>query len=232
MNLPEKINKLISHLELSEICSEEELKYLIRNIQLNVSDIVDYANFRHPLTESYGRNILYESGKLEIVVMTWNEGDFTSIHDHGAAKWAVVCSYGNIQNTLFDIKNNKILLSVNQQLSANEITILDNKAIHQMGNRGYRPAISLHFYYTPEPVKGVTANARNFDLYENKTYIANGGAFLVLDPKNIVNETACPEFDKELYYKQLEIRKDFTDKCCPLRTRKVYKSTQNNIFYG
>jgi hypothetical protein len=218
MNIPEKIDNLISLLEQNDIKSEDELYSELKNTNLAISDISNYINFRHSLTESYGRNVIYESKKLEIVVMSWNVGDYTSIHDHGAAKWGLVYSFGAIQNTLFEIVNNKIKIAKEQVLKSGEIIILDNSHIHQMGNPNFRPTISLHIYYTQKAEKGVTAEARNFDLYNKKVYKANGGAFLLLSKENIVAEEKCPSFDHTLFEKQYEIRRNFMDKCCPVNT--------------
>ncbi|MCF6242692.1 MAG: cysteine dioxygenase family protein, partial [Bacteroidales bacterium] len=175
--------------------------------------------------------IIYESEKLEIVTMSWNTGDYTSIHDHGQAQWGLVLSFGAVQNTVFDIIDNELILIEEQILNAGETTILDNSAIHQMGNSNFRPSISLHIYYSKKTEKGVTAEARNYDLYENKIYIANGGAFLLLSKENIVSEEKCPNYDQSLYEKQFTIRRNFLDKCCPVNMRKNYQSSQINSHY-
>ena len=231
MNIPEKINNLIFFLEHNDIKSEDDLYYMVKNMNLKISDISNYINFRHSLSESYGRKIIYESKKLEIVTMSWNVGDFTSIHDHGAAQWGLVYSFGAIQNTVFKIVNNKIRVTEEQILNSGEITILDNSDIHQMGNANLRPSVSLHIYYTQKAEKGVTAGARNFDLYNNKVYKANGGAFLLLSEDNIVTEEECPSFDRSLYEKQFAIRRNFMDKYCPVSTRISEKTNQISSRY-
>ncbi len=227
MNIPEKIKRLILLLEHTDVKSEDELNYIVNNMHINISDISGYINFRHPLNESYGRKTIYESEKLEMVTMSWNKGDFTSIHDHGQAQWGLVLSFGAVENTIFNLTNNKLIVIEEQILNAGEITILDNSAIHQMGNSNLRPSVSLHIYYSNKSEKGVTAEARNYDLIENKIYRANGGAFLILAKENIVSEEKCPDYDQALYEKQFVIRRNFIDKCCPINMRKKYSSSIN-----
>ncbi len=229
MNIPDKLKRLISLLEHTDVKSEDELNYIVNSMHINIADISDYINFRHPLNESYGRKIIYESKKIEMVTMSWNIGDFTSIHDHGQAQWGLVLSFGAVQNSIFEISKHKLMLIDEQILNAGEITILDNSAIHQMGNSNLRPSVSLHIYYTQKSEKGVTAEARNYDLYDNKIYKANGGAFLLLAKENIVSEEKCPDYDQALYEKQFVIRRNFIDKCCPVNMRKKYPSTSINI---
>ncbi len=230
MNIPEKILNLIEYLEKKNNLSENELEYTVKNAGINVSDIDNYINFRHLLSESYGRKIIYESKKLEIVTMSWNVDDFTSIHDHGAAQWGLVLAFGAVQNTTFELKEGKIQMLDEQVLKKGEISVLNHTSIHQMGNPGFRPAVSLHIYYTQNPLNGVTAEARNFDLYEQKVYRATGGAFLQLPEESISSVEKCPSFDNDLYNKQLHIRRIFMDRCCPF-TRLRENSTQTNAYY-
>lgn len=180
MEIPDKIKNLVLLLENNNICSEDDLYHLVKNMQLKISDLSNYIHFNHSYSESYGRKIIYESKKLEIVTMSWNKGDFTSIHDHGTAQWGLIYSFGTIQNTIFKIINNKIKIIKEQTLNNREIIILNNTDIHQMGNINLKPSVSLHIYYTSKPDRGVTTEARNFDLCNKKVYRANGGAFLTL----------------------------------------------------
>lgn len=231
MNEAQKIKHLILLLEHKDIKSETEFHDIVNRLNLSISDISKYINFSHPLNESYGRKVIYESKKIEIVTMSWNTGDFTSIHDHGQAQWGLVLSFGAVQNTIFEIRNNKLTEIDEQILHAGEITILDNSAIHQMGNQNLRPSVSLHIYYSQNAKKGVTSEARNYDLYKNKVYKANGGAFLVLSEESIVSEEKCPDYDYSLYEKQLSIRRSFLDKCCPVNIRNKKKSTSIKSHY-
>ncbi|RLD82299.1 MAG: hypothetical protein DRJ07_08325 [Bacteroidetes bacterium] len=212
LQIPKKINSLVQYLESKQNISVNELLWSIKSLNINLSDIGDYINFNHDIHESYGRSVIYESNKVEIVLMSWNKEDYTSIHDHGYAQFGAVYSFGDIQNNYFKIENNT-LKKVNETiLKKGEITIIDNNSIHQMGNPYKKPTLSLHVYYTNKNVKSVTGEARNFDLYSQTVYRANGGAFLDIPKKDIVSTENCPGFDNKMYDNYLKILQQFLNK--------------------
>jgi len=96
VQIPEKIRRLSQYLENKKKITDKELLYAIKNLNLSISDIGTYVNFNHNINQSYGRFVIYESNKVEIVLMSWNHEDYTSIHDHSYAQWGAVFSFGNI----------------------------------------------------------------------------------------------------------------------------------------
>jgi hypothetical protein len=84
-----RLNELIGVIEnqISSIASfsNDQLISLIKQFNLTVDDLASYQAFDHPLTESYGRKVVYHSDRLKVMVMSWNSGDFTAIHDHQPA---------------------------------------------------------------------------------------------------------------------------------------------------
>lgn len=212
MQTPKKINELVRYLERRNGISDKELLSAIRNLNIKLADIDAFICFDHKVNESYGRRVIYESNKVEIVVMSWNKGDFTSIHDHGSAQWGAVCSFGDIQNSCFKIEDNKLNKTSESILREGEITIVDHSVIHQMGNPFSKAAISLHVYYTDKKVESVTGKARNFDLYSQLVYLANGGAFLDIPEENIVSTEKCPQFNNSLYDNYIDILQQYMSK--------------------
>lgn len=209
MQTPLKINELAQYLESKNEISDKELISAIRNLDIKLTDIGSYICFNHSINESYGRKVIYESNKVEIVAMSWNKGDFTSIHDHGSAQWGAVCAFGDLQNTCFEIEDERLKKTDESTLREGEMTIVDHSAIHQMGNPFNMAAISLHIYYTNKKVESVTGKARNFDLYSQIVYRANGGAFLDIPEKNIVSKEKCPNFNASLYDNYLAILQQY-----------------------
>ncbi len=220
--IPLKIQKLVQYLENKKEVSEKDLLSSIKKSDINISDIGNYVCFNHSIHESYGRSIIYESNKVEIVLMSWNKEDYTSIHDHGYAQWGAVYAFGNIQNSCFKIENNTLKKLSQTTLKKGEIAIVDHSSIHQMGNPYNKPALSLHVYYTNKNVENVTGEARNFDLYSQTVYKANGGAFLDIPEKDIVRKEKCPGFDKNLYNNYVNILQQYMNK-------RSYKNISGNL---
>ncbi len=209
---PEKINNLAQYLENQKNVSDRELIFAIKKLNVSLTDIANYVNFNHDITESYGRSVIYKSNKVEIVLMSWNKEDFTSIHDHGNTQWGAVYSFGNIQNNCFKIENNKLEKISQTVLKKGEIAIVDNKSIHQMGNPFERPTLSLHIYYTNKNGESVIGKARNFDLHSQIVFRAKGGAFLDIPEKNIISKEKCPDFDRKIYDNYIKILQQYQNK--------------------
>jgi len=212
LQIPVKIQKLVQYLESENEISEKDLLNSIKCLDITISDVGDYLSFNHSINESYGRSVIYESSKVEVVVMSWNRGDYTSIHDHGYAQWGAVYAFGNLLNSYFKIENNTLKKLSETILEKGEIAIIDNSSIHQMGNPYNKPAISLHVYYTNKNVKSVTGEARNFDLYSDTVYKANGGAFLDIPDKDVVSKEKCPKFNNKVYESYIKILQQYLNK--------------------
>ncbi|NJO90904.1 MAG: hypothetical protein HC831_19535 [Chloroflexia bacterium] len=161
------------------------------------------------MNESYGRYVLYNSSELEVVVMSWNKGDYTSIHDHGAAQWGAVLCFGRIEHTTFSLQNQTLTISNNEYFNDTDICLVTNQLIHQMGNPFDKPTMTLHFYGTRAGGNEVTENARNYDPVKNKVYYANGGAFLEIAEQNIMQVEECPSFQSEIYHRSVKIFSDY-----------------------
>ena len=55
----------------------------VLDANLRAEDLTAWADFDHPVEDSYGRRLVYDGGDFEIMVMSWAPGDFSAIHDHG-----------------------------------------------------------------------------------------------------------------------------------------------------
>ena len=202
---PGKIKLLIEDIIKKDCYTKHELLKLLKNTKLSFADIKSFENFNHHPDESYGRHVLFNSPKLEVVVMSWNTGDYTSIHDHGSTQWGAVVCFGQIEHTCFELQNQRLCISNKDILTSNEICLVSNKLIHQMGNPFKSPAMTLHIYGTDHCATEVTASAKNYDPLQNKVHYANGGAFLELPDKMVTHTAEGPLVQGEIFHTSAKI---------------------------
>ncbi|MEZ4686290.1 MAG: hypothetical protein R3B47_09550 [Bacteroidia bacterium] len=75
-------------------------KELVLRADVKVEDMMHFADFNHPLEDGYGRNLVVDNGNFEVMVMSWNPGDYSSIHNHGYTQWGVVQAFGHVHHLI------------------------------------------------------------------------------------------------------------------------------------
>ena len=111
--------------------------------------------FLRPCADRYARRLLYRdpAGRYTVVVMVWDRGQATPIHDH-AGIWCVECVYrGKIQVTSFNILGNceaptfKFVTENVVRAGVGEAgALIPPFEYHMIENPGSDAAITLHVY--------------------------------------------------------------------------------------
>ncbi|MCF6360070.1 MAG: hypothetical protein L3J29_04830, partial [Cyclobacteriaceae bacterium] len=63
---------------------------LAKKANITVADLEPWADYIHPVKDGYGRKLAYHTNTFEVMIMTWNPGDFSSVHNHGYTQWGAV----------------------------------------------------------------------------------------------------------------------------------------------
>jgi 3-mercaptopropionate dioxygenase len=124
-----------------------------------------------PHEGSYARRLLHRDpqGRYSVLVMVWDKGQGTSLHDHGGT-WCVECVYqGQIEVTSYSIRGGDPDRGVVQFTPELTVTagvgqggaLIPPFEYHILRNAGAQPAITLHVYggeltscHIYEPVEG------------------------------------------------------------------------------
>lgn len=186
--LPKSLERLVNILEnatLNHKLTPKTAHELVLKANVQIEDLVLYADFDHPVEDGYGRKMVFDGGRFEVMVMSWNPNHYSSVHNHGYTEWGVVQVFGNALNVNFAIKNNKIHLEQKEILSKGQAIKVNNALIHQMGNPSTIPYLSLHVYGSNERIQEVTADSKNYDLHLNRITHTTGGAFFNLPTHEI-----------------------------------------------
>jgi len=170
-----KLDELVRRLDEAVSINDDETR--CRNVKRVLTDIVGGAeNFVDPalLTpapDSYARRLLHRdpAGRYSVLVMVWDRGQGTALHDH-AGMWCVECVYrGRIRVTSYSVRGGDPETGVVQFEKETQIHAGPGEAgalippfeYHVLENAEQTPAVTLHVYggdmtycHVFEPVDG------------------------------------------------------------------------------
>lgn len=129
------------------------------------------ASWLRPMPERYARRLLHRdpSGRYSVLVMVWDRGQGTRLHDHGG-NWCVEAVYrGEIEVTSYAVTGGDPDAGIVQFAEASVVragvgeagALIPPFEYHILKNAGDTPAITLHVYsheltscHVFEPVEG------------------------------------------------------------------------------
>ena len=237
--LPPSLYRLVQLIE-DTVASQGKLsplkaKELVLKADVQVDDMKLYADFDHPIEDCYGRKLVYDAGHFEVMVMSWNPGDYSSIHNHGYTEWGVVQAFGPTHHFIYQIKDNQIGFAKKEFLPAKAAIKVNNAFIHQMGNATTARYLTLHVYGSNSINKDITADAKNFDFEFNRIAHTCGGAFFNLPDECVhsIEEGPVPTQEVFLHYAHLLMayynRQKPTPKIIHLK-KQLFQKMQTAIF--
>jgi predicted metal-dependent enzyme (double-stranded beta helix superfamily) len=178
--LPASIQNLIEAVEGEASMTPARARDLLREANLQPEDLAPWADFDHPLADSYGRQMVHDGGYFEMMVMSWAPGDYSAIHDHGQTQWGAVQLFGQAEHAVFQLQDGELQVRDRSVFEDRAVIAVAHDLIHQMGNIGQPPYLTFHLYGTYDRSSGVTADARVFDLEEGAVQFTDGGVFFTL----------------------------------------------------
>lgn len=184
MNLPVSLARLVKIIETAIETNTKmtplKAKELVISADVQVEDMIQYADFDHPVADCYGRKLVFDNGQFEVMVMSWCPGDYSSIHNHGYTQWGVVQAFGNAHHLIYQIKDNEMSFAKKEIVTSGEAVKVNNALIHQMGNSTTQGYLTLHVYGVNGDCPAITADAKNYDLELDRIAHTCGGAFFNL----------------------------------------------------
>ena len=177
----------------------------VKEAAIGLKDLMPYSDFDHHVEDGYGRQVVVEGDHYEIMVMSWNPGDFSAVHDHGYTTWGAVQVFGHMMHHTFTMNKELFRLTKKEVLANGTIIKVNNNLIHQMGNVTSSPYLTLHVYGDNEFVGDVTADSRIFELETGLIKHTTGGAFFNLPDEKIYDVEKMPEIDYQTFVHQASI---------------------------
>ena len=99
--LPDSLRFIIEKLEERKEWKPAEVRRVVLEAGVKQEDLLPWADYGHPASDSYGRRLIYQEGNFEMMAMSWAPGDFSAIHDHGHTQWGAVQVFGPAEHATF-----------------------------------------------------------------------------------------------------------------------------------
>ncbi len=193
--MPESVRLLISNIEAAGDLTPASTKRLLQESTITPEDLMGWSDFDHPQADSYGRKLVHDGGYFELMVMSWVDGDMAAIHDHGHTQWGAVKLFGPAEHAVFQVQEGLLRTTDRRVFETDTVLAVSHDMIHQMGNIGQAPYLTLHLYGCYGCEKDVTGDARLYELDEGKIQRTSGGVFYSLPEDAVDRREDCPQAD-------------------------------------
>jgi len=187
----------------------QKIQEIVQKANIQEEDLRPYADFDHPIEDSYGRKMIYDAGNFEIMAMSWNPNHYSSIHNHGYTEWGIVQAFGNVHHFIYRIQNDELQFGKKEILTKGSIIKVVNAMIHQMGNPSTDRYMTLHVYGCNTKDSDVTSDARNYELEFDRINHTTGGAFINLPADQIYDFLPCPKPTDEVFVNYTKLAMDY-----------------------
>jgi len=155
-----RVDDLVRRLDEAVTVRDDETR--CRNVKRVLSEMLSAGEefldpaYLQPTPNVYARRLLHRdpAGRYTALVMVWDRGQGTPLHDH-AGMWCVECVYqGRIRVTSYSVHGGDPETGVVQFRKENEIHAGPGEAgalippfeYHVLENAGEKPAVTLHVY--------------------------------------------------------------------------------------
>ena len=192
-----EVQIVIKAIEKCEKVTPHKAKEILLENPIPLGKLGSFVDFDHPALDCYGRKMIYIGENFELMLMSWNPGNFSAIHDHGYTQWGAVYLYRNVQHNIYSIKNKSISFGKKKLLPAGSAVAVNHALVHQMGNPSTERLCSLHLYGCETEMDEITADTRIFELENKVVKHTTGGAFFNLPVEVVYDYEPCPTPNRE-----------------------------------
>ncbi|HVG30615.1 MAG TPA: cysteine dioxygenase family protein [Pyrinomonadaceae bacterium] len=144
------LNELIEKIAgLEENPTFEDLQGWLARVRVSGEELEPYVKFR---PGTYVRTRVIRNSHVEMLVLCWRPGHYTSIHDHNGSYSSIRVLSGEMHETLYDYDGERGLCETGSRAwPPGHVAVADIPDIHRIGNRegGDRPLVTLHCYSPP-----------------------------------------------------------------------------------
>lgn len=150
------LNELITVLKEEERTTYDKI---FRSMKIPRSTFEAYCSWSN---RSYTRNCIFDNEKFELILLCWEEGQITPIHDHGGEECWVKIVEGEFRETIYEANTSGELSIVKSAVAkTNDITyMVDFMGFHSLENLSNKRSMSLHLYAKP---------IRNCNVFDKKS---------------------------------------------------------------
>jgi cysteine dioxygenase len=143
----ESITSLTQLVEALKSAPVEQYISISNKLDLSQDDVLSYASWSD---ESYTRNCLELNDKFELILLCWEPGQITPIHDHGGEECWVYFVNSQFQEIIYEKEGDNLTKSSKAIVTHGDISYMsDFMGVHSLQNIGKNRGFSLHLYAKP-----------------------------------------------------------------------------------
>ena len=147
--------------ELIQVLDEEErTKYttILKTMKLPIAEYEKYATWS---STCYTRNCIAENEDFELILICWERGQATAIHDHGGEECWVYFVEGEFRENIYTQGGKGRLNAVKTTIAkpGDVAYMIDFMGYHNLENQSNKRSMSLHLYAKP---------IKNCNVYDSK----------------------------------------------------------------
>lgn len=133
--------------------------------------------------ESYTRNCIVENDQFELILLCWEKGQITPIHDHGGEECWVKVIQGEFKETRYQQTEDGKLNPYQSSISkTGDISyMVDFMGFHSLENMGNQRSMSLHLY--AKPIRNCRLFDENSGQFVRKELVYNTVSELMVNNK-------------------------------------------------
>jgi predicted metal-dependent enzyme (double-stranded beta helix superfamily) len=142
------LKDFINHLEsLPDKPSSDMLKKYVVKIGGGSLPVEEYIGFSD---QGYKRNVIHVSSKCEVVMICFQKGQYTPIHDHGGSQGITIIREGIMTEELF-LKHQTGMISptFTRRYHKGEISYINLTTIHRVSNVHTHGLVTMNIYFPP-----------------------------------------------------------------------------------
>lgn len=138
-SLPDFLNKL-------EETPSEDFPELLDRLEISADDLCDFGSW---CTDHYKRNHIMKNERYELILLCWEEGQITPIHDHDGENCWVYFVDGRFSETIYSMGDKMKVLEENEMLPGAVSYMADASGLHSIKNVTEGRGMTLHLYANP-----------------------------------------------------------------------------------
>ena len=158
--------------ELIQVLDEEErtnYTAILKSMKLPIAEFEKYATWSKTC---YTRNCIAVNEKFELILLCWEEGQITGIHDHGGEECWVYIIEGDFKEHIYKENKSgelKIIKTINSK-PRDIAYMIDFMGFHDLQNTSNKRSMSLHLYAKPIKSCKVYNSKKNKFVSKELTY--------------------------------------------------------------
>jgi cysteine dioxygenase len=152
----ETLNELVADLTDAD---KQEYNQILRTTNLPLSEYQSCCSWSK---EAYTRNCIVENEDFELILLCWEKGQITPIHDHGGEECWVYFVDGDFEENIYK----------ETHVTGGDVTFMvDAMGFHSLQNISDGRSMSLHLY--AKPIRNCQVFNRQTSEYRTKKLMYN-----------------------------------------------------------